>query len=105
MSSQGPPGLAEFHRVPSTLSLQGHQGHSCETSCASGLRHSVTSDYWDPVDCSPPGSTVHGIFQARVLEWVAVSYSKGSLNPEFKPWSPALQADSLPLSLQGHFLA
>ena len=33
----------------------------------------------NPVDCSPPGSSVHGIFQARVLEWVAISFSeKGS---------------------------
>ena len=31
----------------------------------------------DPVDCSPPGSSVHGIFQARILEWVAVSFSRG----------------------------
>ena len=30
----------------------------------------------DPVDCSPPGSTVHGIFQARILEWVAISFSR-----------------------------
>ena len=29
----------------------------------------------DPLDCSPPGSSVHGIFQARILEWVAISYS------------------------------
>ena len=29
----------------------------------------------DPVDCSPPGSSVHGIFQARILEWVAISFS------------------------------
>ena len=29
----------------------------------------------DPMDCSPPGSSIHGIFQARVLEWVAVSFS------------------------------
>ena len=29
----------------------------------------------DPMDCSPPGSFVHGIFQARVLEWVAVAFS------------------------------
>ena len=28
----------------------------------------------DPIDCSPPGSSVHGIFQARILEWVAISY-------------------------------
>ena len=32
----------------------------------------------DPIDCSPPGSSVHGILQARILEWVAVSSSKGS---------------------------
>ena len=32
----------------------------------------------DPVDCSPPGSSVHGILQARILEWVAVSSSGGS---------------------------
>ena len=29
----------------------------------------------DPLDCSPPGSSVHGIFQARVLEWVAIAFS------------------------------
>ena len=32
----------------------------------------------DPVDCSPPGSSVPGIFQARMLEWVAISFSRGS---------------------------
>ena len=32
----------------------------------------------DPMDCSPSGSSVHGIFQARILEWVAISYSRGS---------------------------
>ena len=30
----------------------------------------------DPMDCSLPGSSVHGIFQARVLEWVAIAFSK-----------------------------
>ena len=35
----------------------------------------------DPMDCSPPGSSVHGIFQARVLEWVAISSSRGSSRP------------------------
>ena len=33
---------------------------------------------FDPTDYSPPGYPVHGIFQARVLEWVAVSFSRGS---------------------------
>ena len=32
----------------------------------------------DPVDCSLPGSSIHGILQARVLEWVAISFSRGS---------------------------
>ena len=35
----------------------------------------------DPMDCSPPGSSVHGIFQARILEWVAISFSRGSSRP------------------------
>ena len=34
-----------------------------------------------PMDCSPLGSSVHGIFQARILEWVAISYSRGSSQP------------------------
>ena len=33
---------------------------------------------WDSVDCSPPGSSVPGISQARILEWVAISFSGGS---------------------------
>ena len=49
----------------------------------------------DPMDYSPPGSSVHGIFQARILEWVAIP-SPGDLpNPGIEPRSPALQADSL----------
>ena len=32
----------------------------------------------DPVDCSPPGSSIHGILQVRILEWVAISFSRGS---------------------------
>ena len=35
----------------------------------------------DPMDCSRPGSSVHGIFHARILEWVAISYSRGSSPP------------------------
>ena len=34
--------------------------------------------FCDPLDCSPPGSSVHGILQARKLEWVAISSSRGS---------------------------
>ena len=49
----------------------------------------------DPVDCSPPGSSIHGIFQARVLEWGAIAFSKSrsvmfnSLQPHglYSPWN------------------
>ena len=59
---------------------------------------------WDPMDCSPSGVSVHGIFQARILEWVAIPSSRGSSQPRDQPMtpaSPALQADSLLLSQQG----
>ena len=41
---------------------------SCQTLC-------------DPIDCSLPGSSVHGIFQARILDWVAIFFSRGSSWP------------------------
>ena len=44
--------------------------------------HSVVSDSCDPMDCSPPGSSVNGIFQARILERVAISFSPVSPNRE-----------------------
>ena len=40
--------------------------------------HSVI---YDPMDCSLPGSSLHGIFQAIVLEWIAISFSRGSSQP------------------------
>ena len=41
----------------------------------------------DPMDCSPPGSSVHGSFQARILEWVAISFSRGYSNPGIESMS------------------
>ena len=40
----------------------------------------------DPVNCSPLGSSVHGILQARILEWVAVPFSRGSSWPRDQTW-------------------
>ena len=48
------------------------------------------------MDCSPPGSSVHGILQARILEWVAIPFSRDLPNREIEPKFPALQANSLP---------
>ena len=50
----------------------------------------------DPMDCSLPGFSDHGIFQARVPEWVAISFSKDLPNPGIEHGSPMLQADALP---------
>ena len=41
---------------------------------------------YDSMDCSLPGSSIHGTFQARVLEWVATSFSRGSSRP--RNWTP-----------------
>ena len=47
------------------------------------------------MDCSLPGFSVHRILQARILEWVAVSFSRGISHSGMEPGAPALQADSL----------
>ena len=53
------------------------------------------------MDCSLSGSSIHGILQARILEWVAYPFSTGSSRPGIEPGSPVLQVDSLPAELPG----
>ena len=50
----------------------------------------------DPMDCSLPCSSICGTLQARILEWVALSFSRRSSQPRDRTQSPALQADALP---------
>ena len=47
--------------------------------------------FCDPMDCSPPGSSVHGILQARILEWVAILFFRASSQPAIEPRSPAFR--------------
>ena len=54
---------------------------------------------FDPMDCSPPGSSVHGISQARILEWVSISYSRESSQPRNQTH------DSVSPALAGGFFA
>ena len=56
------------------------------------------------MDCNPPGSSVHGILQARILEWVAMPFSRDLPNPGIEPRSPTLPADSLPSEPPGNRL-
>ena len=59
------PGIAFLPSVQLVGESESEVAQSCPTLC-------------DPMDCSLPGSSVHGIFQARVLEWVATSFSRRS---------------------------
>ena len=54
------------------------------------------------MDCSLSGSSVHGMLQARTLEWVAMPSSRGSSQPGIQPRSPALQAVLYHMSRQGN---
>ena len=60
--------LCLYCQLPRVMLLWSEVAQSCLTLC-------------DPVDCSPLGSSVHGILQARILEWVAISFSRGSFQP------------------------
>ena len=77
----------------------------CVCVCACTHARSVTQScpiLWDPKNCSPPGSSVHGILQAKMLEWVAMPSSRGSSQPRnwtcvsciagefFTTWSPRM---------------
>ena len=62
--------------------------HSCLTLC-------------NPRDCSPAGSSDHGILQARILKWIAIPSSRDLPHPGIEPRPPYLQADSLSSELPG----
>ena len=62
---------------------------SCSTLC-------------DAMEWTPPGSSIHGILQARILEWVTVLSSRGSFNPGIKPTSPVSLYCRQILSLVSH---
>ena len=57
---------------------------------------SVMSNSLQPMDYSPPDSTIHGIFQARILEWFAISFSRGSSYSGIEPWVSRIAGGSLP---------
>ena len=46
----------------------------------------LCSTLCDPMGCNPPGSSVSGVLQARILEWVAICFSRGSSQPRDRTW-------------------
>ena len=55
----------------------------------------------NPMDCSPPGYSIHGIFQTRILEWVAISFSRLSSQPRDQTWVSHIAGRLLPYELPG----
>ena len=79
---RGTPGL-EVDPLPAIVALSSspqvvHSAAFLQLHCVCARSVSVLSTVHNPMDCSPPVSSVHGIFQARILEWVAISYFRGS---------------------------
>ena len=64
-----------IHQEPQMIYLSNHRVPMLMSAC------SFAFDSCNTMDCSTPGSTVHGIFQTRILEWVAISYFRGSSQP------------------------
>ena len=72
-----------------SLSPSGPQLHFCPyplhpvLACCCCLAFKLCPTLCNPVDCSLPGSSVHGIFQVRILEWVAISFSRRNSQPRW----------------------
>ena len=82
-SAGGKEGRKEEGQIGHKIKVKVLVTQSCPTLC-------------NLTDCSPPGSFVHGILQARILEWVTILFSRESPDSGIKPRSPSLQVDSLP---------
>ena len=92
-----------YRMMPSRFCIH-YVSKSGDTTTATGLEVLVTQSYptlCDPTNCSLPDSSVPGILQERILEWIAISFSRDLPNPGVEPGSPALQADPLLSEVQG----
>ena len=91
-----PPSFPHLHLLTMSRCLQNLT--QLFSTLYEASRCSVVSNSLTPMDYNLPGLSVHGIFQARILEWVAISSFRGSSSPGMEPMSPvspALQVDSL----------
>ena len=77
-----------MHRLARPLVCRAGSHNSCKGALVHGVSEVAKScpTLCNPMDCSLPRSSVHGIFQARVLEWVAIAFSRGSSQPRDRTW-------------------
>ena len=89
---------SKYHQMISYMDFPGKFLHhvSCQVRNILCLITQLCLILCYPMNCSAPGSSIHGILQARILKWVAIPFSREWFPyPGIKPRSPALQADSL----------
>ena len=106
LGSSFPRSLGNQHGAVCQLSTRhwGKHTFSCllsfwQSRCTSGLEFPLTAivlvaqscpTFCDPVDCSQPGFSVHGISQARIPEWVTIPFSKRSSQLRDQTWAPCI---------------
>ena len=78
--------LTETKSVPCISSAMCTIRHSLKVSLKVKVKSLSSLQLCDSMDCSLPGFSIHGIFQARVPKWVAISFSKGSFWPRDQTW-------------------
>ena len=90
-----PPSWRGKHQsLVGVKAMRGHKGlkrkklvsHWSDACAVLGLVTQSCPTLCDSMDCSPPSSSVHGILQARILEWVAIPFSRGSSWPRDQTW-------------------
>ena len=90
-----------LHGFMSSCTVMGSLGLSRNLPWITGKRKSITESHmkvkvvaqlypalYDPMDCGPPGSSIRGILQARIPEWIAISFSRGSSQSRDQTRSP-----------------
>ena len=84
------PHLIHQSKIRQQWLMKKTKGYSTKASqfqpCCCLVAKSCLTFFWPHVGCSLPGSSAHGISQARTLEWVAISFSRGSSRP--RDWTP-----------------
>ena len=98
-TSVGP--LEVFPQITDVLFFLSARFTVCVCVCVCVLVTQSCPTLGNPMDCSLTHSSVHGILQTRILEWVTISFSRGPSSSGTEPRSPALQADSSPSEPRG----
>ena len=95
---EGEEGRGMTQILASYRSTNSHQSHPRVGVKVKVLVAQLCPTLCNPMDCSPPGSSIHGILPARILEWVAIPFSRGSFRPGWEDSNrkPVVQSSVIP---------